>query len=207
MRLVPVTGASLFRAGWPLYSTTRQMLRWYFFGGAPDPVQIPLTWLSQPLSQRQEQPANKAVVSQPNRATIMRRNAASIARYRARLFTVTLDSPTTGVAAALADQTVTYQTPRMTSPRLVIDLTYRTQDERYRVLSIQIGDRIVITGTPPEYATGANSLVITGISRTIGVRANKIQFTTDPVLGAVAGVPGPWYRVGGRLDGTAIFPA
>jgi len=161
--------------------------------GAPAPVEIPLCWLTQPVQLRLEKPHTTASVSQPNFGTA----SATAGAASDFPFEATLESATGGDAQNLADFTVAYRSlPLMRSPVLIIDLMHRSDAEKVMLLRIERNQRIKITGTPPEYPAGAQHLIVSGITNTVGVFARKLRFTTRPVIGTSPGVSGPWFYPG-----------
>ena len=194
--------------GWPRFG--RRILATPAVGGlAPPPTQIPLLWLSQPLPHRMDPPYNNAEVTQANGGAVGRkRDAASIAEYGDQPFVETLHTATALDATALAIFAVTRRgDPRVRSPQLTVNLLYRTDAEKQLLLSVRRNRRIQITGVPPEFPEGADSLVVTGITHQIGVAVRLIHFATRAVIGTTPGVPGPWFRVGSSaLGGTDLIP-
>lgn len=175
-------------------------------GGLPlAPAQIPVIWFSDPLSLRLVRPATHAEVTQ-NDGVVARADAAGatvVVPFTATLFTGCDADP-----ANLAHWVITYQAQaRMTSPSLVIDLLYRTDAERIYLLGIGRNRRIQILGLPPQWPAGADSLVVRGIHHELGTQVRRIQWVTSPIVGLVAGVPGPWFRRGSSSrGGTDIRP-
>lgn len=196
--------------GWPRFG--RRSLATPAIGGlASPPVNIPLLWLSQPLSHRLDQVYNETGVTQSGAdigAESRGRNLASIAEIGSSPFTASLATATAADPAALSSWTLNYRGDfRVRSPQLTVNFLYRTDAERQLLLSVQRNRRIRITGVPPEYPEGADSLVVTGISHTIGVATRLIHFTTRSVIGTTPGVPGPWFRVGSSaVGGSDIVP-
>lgn len=178
-------------------------------GLAPPPTAIPLLWLSQPLPHRMDPPYNNAEVTQANGGAVGRkRDAASITEYGDQPFTETLHTLTALDASALATFAITRRgDPQVRSPRLTVNLLYRTDAEKQLLLSVRRNRRIQITGVPPEFPEGAHSLVVTGITHEIGVTVRLIHFATRAVTGTTPGTPGPWFRVGSSaLGGSDLIP-
>lgn len=174
----------------------------------PAPTQIPICWLSQPVQLRLEQPYNYAEVGQANGTRAVANDADSVSEVGTFAFTATLNTMLDADPAALATWTVAYQaTPRVGAPTLIIDLLYRTEAEISMLLRIDRHQRIQLTGVPPEFPEGASNLVITGRTNELAVNRRRITFTTAPVIGLTAGIPGPWFRVDASLlDGSDILP-
>lgn len=194
--------------GWPRLG--RRLLATPAVGGlAPPPTEIPLLWLSQPLPHRMDPPYNNAEVTQASGGAVgRRRDTASIAEFGDQPFTATLSTATAADAVALASYVINRRgDARVRSPRLTVNLLYRTDAERQLLLNVRRNRRIRITGVPPEFPEGADSLVVTGITHDIGVTTRLIHFATRAVIGTEPGVPGPWFRLGSSaLGGTDIVP-
>lgn len=176
-------------------------------GVASDPASIPVTWLSQPLTLRLQQPITHAEVTQTDGSTA-RADATTLATYGVFPFTATLSTAVDADATNLAHWTVTYNaTPRMTSPSIVINLLYRSDDEKWTLLNIGRGRRIRITGLPTQWPTGADTLVVRGIRHETTEFTRALSWVTEPVVGTTAGVPGPWFRWDSSgFGGTDIRP-
>jgi len=174
----------------------------------PPPIDIPICWLSNPVNLRLERPFNYAAVTPQGFPTATKRDADSIAEVGVCPFEAALHTPIAADAANLANWIVTYQaTPRTRAPSLLIDLMYRTDQERILLRRIERNMRIRLTGTPAEFPEGANSLVVTGITNELGLAVRQITLTTTYVLGSTPGVPGPWFRTDvSATDGTHVVP-
>jgi hypothetical protein len=172
-------------------------------GLAPPPTEIPLLWLSQPLALRMEPPYNEANVN-----SVYAADQDSIDEYGANPFDATLAGAIGDDAGNLATWTVNRRAdPRMRVTQLTVDLLYRTDTERQLLLSVRRNRRVRITGVPPEFPEGADSLIVTGITHEIGETVRRIHFTTQAVVGTTPGVPGPWFRLGtSALGGTDLVP-
>lgn len=172
------------------------------------PVEIPLCWLSNPVRLRLNKPLNQATVSQAAGAVGYSINRASASAYTINPFSANLESAVAGDAQSLADFVTAYRAePRVSSPTLVIDLLYRTESERRRILGVTAGRRIQLTGTPDEFPEGAGSLVVAGVHNAIGVSVRQVTWTTSPVIGVEPGTPGPWFYLdSSRPDSTDIVP-
>jgi hypothetical protein len=174
--------------------------------GLPDPAaQIPLTWFSSPLGMRLERPYNHAEVSQVGGVDARADNLTSIAFAKGVYpFSASLTTAVDADASNLAHWTVTYYgDPRMRSPALKIDLLYRTDDQKRFLLRLGIGTRIRITGVPAAWPAGADHLVIVGIGHEMTLSRRILRWTTQPVVGLVPGVAGPWFRWGSSFWGSA----
>jgi len=169
----------------------------------PAPVKIPICWLSQPVRLRLDPPVNAATVSVPGGPTGRYKDDASIASTRSRFaFTATLTTVTPSDATNLAHWVVTYGIGQRThSPELTIDLLYRTDAEKIRLLRITRGRRIEITGVPDNFPEGAAHQIVTGITHEIGLRVRRMRLTTAAVVGGEPGVAGPWVRLGASRPG------
>lgn len=171
----------------------------------PAPIKIPICWLSQPVKLRLERPINAATISVPGGTTGRYKDDASIAAVRSRYpYTATLTTVTPSDATNLAHWVVTYGVEQRTrSPQLIIDLLYRTDAEKIRLLRITLGRRIEITDVPDNFPEGAAHLLVIGITHEIGLRTRRMLLTTTAIIGSDPGVAGPWTRLGhSRLDGS-----
>lgn len=174
----------------------------------PPPFDIPICWLSNDVMLRLEKPVNFAAVTVNGGATATKTDIASRDEYGSFPFTATLHTPIAADAANLAVWTIAYRaTPRTRAPELIIDLMYRSDEERIFLRRIERNCRIRLTGVPAEFPEGASSLVVSGITNEIGYAVRRLTFTTDYVLGIVPGVPGPWFRTDvSSLDGPHVVP-
>lgn len=197
----------------PGNSAAATVLNNYFWGtgvvAPPPPIEIPLLWLSQPLPHRMDPPYNDAEVTQANGGSVARRrNRTSIDEVGVQPFGATLDTATGTDAVALAAYVIAQRgEARVRSPRLTVDLLYRTPSEQRLLLRIRRGRRILITGVPAGFPEGADSLVVTGVSHEIGVTVRLLHLTTAAVVGSTPGTPGPWFRLGSSvMGGTDTYP-
>lgn len=191
----------------PSYTGATTPINDYFWpAGPPAPVAVPLCWLTGTVSLRQRPAQNKAVVTGANSVAARAVNRPSVATYTATPFTATLDTACTADAGSLANWVVAYRSePRVAIPQLVFNLLMRTDSERRLLLGVRLGRRITLTGTPAEFPAGANSLIVAGIGHTVGVQVRTLTWTLSPVDGAIAGTPGPWFRIGSsRWDGPDV---
>lgn len=69
-------------------------------------------------------------------------------------------------------------------------------------------DEVTLTGpTAHGWPTGATELVVEGITHSITADVRTVTWNTAPIVGAVAGVPGPWFYLDdSRLGGTDVVP-
>lgn len=191
----------------PGSSAAASILNHYFWGtgvvAAPPPVEIPLLWLSQPLPHRMDPPYNDAeVTASSSGVAARRRNRTSISEVGVQSYTASLETATAGDPAALVAYVIARRgEARVRSPRITIDLLYRTPSEQRHLLRIRRGRRILITGVPANFPEGANSLVVTGVSHEIGVTVRLLHLTTAAVVGSTPGRPGPWFRLGSSAIG------
>lgn len=176
-------------------------------GLAPVPYDIPVCWLSQPVVLRMEPPFTTAAITRDG-ATYRDKHDANRAEYGDFPFTATLETAQDLDPARLAHWTITYQsTPRVRSPQFTINLLYRSDTEKLGLLRIPRWSRIRLTGVPPEFPEGASSLILAGARHQISGFGRLLHITTAPVVGAAAGVPGPWFRLGSsRWGGTDVIP-
>lgn len=194
------------------YGVAAAVTNEYFWGtgvaAPPPPVEIPICWLTSPVPLRLEQAVNDATVSQAGGAESHAEDSASVTDYTVNEFTETLYTRIAADARNLAQHAVTYGAePRMRSPELVLDLMHRTDVERWRILRVQQGQRILLTDVPAEFPVGADSLVVSGIRHEVGLAVRRVHWTTSPVVGSTPGVPGPWFYTDDSLtDGTDLLP-
>jgi hypothetical protein len=175
---------------------------------APVPVAIPFTWLLPPWPLRSDPPINAATIDQTGGATAYAANTASQAEYGVVSSTATLDTLLAQDAVNYATWLVNYYTvPRVRVPALTIDLAPRSDDERATILALEIGRRITLTGMPVGYPAEATNLVVEGTLEQNSVTGGTVTLATSPMIGSVAGTPGPWLRLGSsRLGGTDVTP-
>jgi len=195
---------------------------WFWGSGAPDATVIPWTWLTVPIELRADQPINSAAITRVNQAAATVNATASQTTYGVFAAATTLDTISPDDAANLAAFLTTYYAnPLMRCPTITMSLVPRTDEERWRILGREIGDRFTLgPGTvqdapghttvlpvPAGLPIGAQSLVIEGIQHASSVTDRVAEWTTAPLLGSSPGVEGPWFRLGSsRLDGTDALP-
>lgn len=181
-------------------ATSRTVADDWFWGVVPPPVVvIPYGWLSPPAAFRADQPINAPQITRSGQGTTAYPNAASIAQYGEFPLSVTLATSSGADAPALAYWFSTYYSGfRMRCPSLTINLldARRTQDEIWRVLGVRIGDRLSIPDAPATWPEGTNTLMVEGVTHTVSQNERRVTFNTSPVIGATAGVVGPWFREG-----------
>lgn len=186
-------------------ATSRAVADDWFWGVAPPPVTvIPYSWLSPPAFFRADQPINSPQIQRTGAGTAVRPNATSISQYGEFPVSISLATLSSADAPALAYWFSTYYSGfRMRCPSLTINLldSRRTQDEIWRVLGVRIGDRISIPDAPVTWPEGANTLMVEGIAHTVSQNERRVTFNTSPVIGATAGVVGPWFREGISVAG------
>lgn len=185
--------------GWT--SPGAELVRLYFFGNTPPaPAEIPYSWIRTPARFRQDTLINTAVVAQTGGVTARARDAESIRGFGMTSIPFTLDCADATTPRLLADFTVDLlatqpaEIPRTRIAELtLVPLIERTDAEIWRILDRKEGDRITITNAPADWPAGANSLVIVGIAHRVTVEGRIVTWRTTPVLGRVAGEPGPWF--------------
>jgi len=183
---------------------------WFWGGQAPDATVIPWTWLGAPLELRADQPINQATVTRDGDFQKVVNAAASQATYGVFAVSATMATLSVDDALNLATFLTTYYAnPLMRCPTVSISLVHRNDEERWRVLGREIGDRFTLgPGTvqdapghttvlpvPAGLPIGAQSLVIEGIQTASSVTDRVVEWTTAPLLGASPGVEGPWFRI------------
>jgi hypothetical protein len=186
---------------------------WFFPYGPPTPIQIPFAWLTTPLSARPDKPFTTATVTQTGGSTARGKSAASLAEYGQNNFSAALSTAVDADPGCLTQFVLAYyatppgSVPRTRFPTLRLILNGRTPSEQMRILGLALGTRITITGVPVSWPAGASQQVIEGI-RQSGVGSQRVvEWNTSPVIGAAAGVSGPWFRADSSLaDGTDVAP-
>ncbi len=195
---------------------------WFWGGGPPTPTTIPWTWLSPPFAMRPDQPINSAQITQVNQAAVTSTAPASQSTYGTFAAATQLDTILAADAANYAAFLTTYYAnPLLRVPAFTFSLAARTDDERWRILGREIGDRFtlgpgvvqdypghtVTLPVPAGLPAGARSMVIEGIEHTSSVTGRVVVWTTAPLLGADPGTEGPWFRKDySFLDGTDAVP-
>lgn len=186
-------------------------------GLAPAPLQIPYSWLQPPLRTRTDKPVTTAAVTQAARAG-SRTNANaedddSLDEYGDNPFAATLYTDCDADPANLAQWVLDYyaiqpgDVPRTRFMSLRICLSKRTDDEKFFLLQgLSVGGRISIHGHPATWPTGLSQQVVEGIHHIIG-ELREVELITSPVVGAVHGVAGPWFRYDvSAWDGSDVIP-
>lgn len=171
---------------------------WYLGGYPPAAVQVPISWVSPPFTVRQDTPLDVAEVTRGS-TTVRSKNQTVVTANRGRewTFTETLDSVAPVDAPSLAKWvTDTYTGGRPRSPGLTLVLNARTEAEIYKILSVRQGTRVSLTGAPASWPTGATEHVVEGVRHTALGDIRTVVWVTTPVIGATAGVPGPWFTLG-----------
>lgn len=191
---------------WTGDETSRSVaVHWYLDGlQAPEPVEIPWSWLSGPMRFRQDRAATHAAVSKVGGGTAI----AQVSADEQISFTASLQSGNDVDPANLAQFVVDYYDEartRLAEVRLV--LNERTDEELWTILGVEIGTRITITGTPTGWPEGADSLVVEGIHPESSTDYRAVTWATSPVIGEAAGEVGPFFRVDvSTLDGGDKLP-
>lgn len=182
---------------------TQQIIAdWALPPGPPAPVQIPYTWLSPGLRGRPDKPLTTAVVAQDSGVTAERFNNNALTEYGDNPFELTMFTDGVDDPANLAEFVLKYyatqpgQVPRTRFPSLTVVLNGRTVAEQWRLLGLKQGDRITITDAPSTWPAGTTEQVVEGVRHILGSNARTVQLNTSPVIGATAGMAGPWFRLG-----------
>lgn len=176
----------------------------------PPPYLIPICWLTGDVTLRLDQPINTATVTQSGVGDAYAESAASVAEYGVWATSATLYDPIPEDAGNLASWTVNYfASPRMRAPSLTLDLLAggRTDAEIAMLLRIPRFSRIQLTGVPAEFPEGASTLIVRGVTHQRGIQVRRMTITTGPVVGAVLGTPGPWFRIdSSTIGGSDVVP-
>lgn len=184
----------------------------WFWTGAPDPTQIPWTWLSMPLSFRYDQPINSAQITGLNGVLAQGNNTASQIQYGTFSASATLTTALAVDAANFAQFLVAYYAnPLLRCPTWTFDLTgpqFVPDENMWRVLGSEIGDRVTLApskltdGTttitlpvPAGLPAGARSLTIEGMQHASSPTVRTVTWTTGALIGPTPGVEGPWFRL------------
>jgi hypothetical protein len=183
---------------------------WFWGGGAPDVTVIPWTWLQMPLAMRPDPPINSVSVTRNNSSASIANSPASQATYGVFAASASLDTISLDDAANFAAFLVAYYAnPLMRCPIITMSLVPRTDEEKWRILGRELGDRFtlgpgtvqdypghtVILPVPAGLPAGVRSLVIEGIHHSSSVTDRIVEWTTAPLLGSAPGVEGPWFRL------------
>lgn len=197
---------------------------WFWGGGAPDATIIPWTWLSMPMALRQDKPINSVQITGASNIVATASAASSQTTYGTFAASATLTTALLADAGNFAAFLVAYYSnPMMRCPTWTIDLTgvqFQTDENRWRVLGREIGDRVTLGPStlpgpqgpitlpvPPGLPPGVVSLVIEGIEHDSSPISRLISWTTSPLIGSTPGVEGPWFRLDtSRMDGTDVMP-
>jgi len=195
---------------------------WFWGGQAPDATIIPWTWLTMPLELRADQPINSAEITRTDQFPSIVNNATSQATFGVFAAATTVDTFSADDAVNLATFLTTYYAnPLMRCPTVTLSLVHRTDEERWRILGREIGDRFtlgpatvqdfpghtVVLPVPAGLPLAARSLVIEGIEDTSSVLGRTVAWTTAPLLGASPGAEGPWFRIDQSvIGGTDAIP-
>lgn len=216
-RLAFVGGADVFDVDLELWpdlpgAPIRLVAGDYFWGtGTTEafaPVGIPYAWVSSPVARRPTAVINSAAVTQVDGPTAYANGATSIARYGRGSAEVTLDTACDADPAALAAFMVAYfGQPRPRQPVFVLNLYDRTDTECLRILRVELGQRVLLTGTPTGWPPGAANFVVEGIHHTGAVDQRTVAWSTSAIVGTTATEPGPWLRWdASRWDGSDLRP-
>lgn len=195
---------------------------WFWGGQPPVPTIIPWTWLQAPIEMRIDQPINSAEITPTGGNSSSASNFPSQATYGVFSASASLDTISIDDAQNFATWLVTYYAnPLLRVPVLTLSLIHRTDEERWRILGREAGDRITLgPGTiqdapghlvtlpvPAGLPPGAVSFVIEGFHHTSSPTERTVEWTTAPLIGTTPGIPGPWFRWDySRLDGTDVIP-
>lgn len=182
---------------------------WFFGATAVTPVQIPFSWLSTPAQWRSDNPITSAAVAVTGGATAYASTPVSQVEFGDNQYAATLDTAVQQDATSLAAHAMFYyatnpaSVPRRRFVRLVFILNARTQVEQWRILQVQRGDRITITGAPATWPASVTAQVVDGVAHGIGDNERRVAWLTSPVIGEVDGASGPFFRLDSSLLGGA----
>jgi hypothetical protein len=183
-------------------------------GLAPLPVAIAYSWISPGLQWRHDKPTTTTTVSVTGGSTVRGFDTNALAEYGDNTFTATLDTAVLADATALSHFTLAYfatqpgAVPRQRFLVLSLALTNRTDAEKLLLMRVSRGDRITITDPPNTWPASLVTQVVEGNRHLLGPDDRVVQWITSPVVGAVDGAAGPWFRLGSsRLGGTDAVTA
>ncbi len=179
---------------------------WYLGGlSAPEPVEIPFSWLSGTIRFRQVKPYNYASVGKVGAGTAVA-VAAGVVDEQVD-FTESTATSNDVDAPNRAHHVVTYYAQsrvRMSQLRFV--LNQRETTEIWTLLGVGVGRRVRLTGTPAGWPEGGADLVVEGVThRSRQVR--ELVWSASPVIGLALGEVGPFFRAGvSTLGGDDLLP-
>jgi hypothetical protein len=195
-----VTAAALRPALRYSEQTASRVLNDYWWGSSPLPVSIPFGWIDSPANWVEDPPLNVAQISGTPGASAS--DPDSIDEFGEFTFTATLASATAVDSMTLAHWVLAYyatgpnEVPRVRFQGLRFVLNQRSQGEIRTLLQVGEGRRVSITGTPATWPVGAEEQVVEGIAHSCDNDGGRfLDWITSPVIGEVAGVPGPWFRL------------
>lgn len=184
-------------------------------GTPPAVTVIPWIWLQAPLELRSDPPINSAQITRTRQPTSTVNNTTSQATYGVFAASTNLDTISPDDATSFATWLVAfYSKPLLRAPTLTLSLVNRTDDERWLILNLEIGQRIalgpgtvqdfpghtVVVPLPAGLPPGALSFVIEGIHHASSVDNRVVEWTTSPLIGATPGAEGPWFRLDTSLS-------
>jgi hypothetical protein len=197
----------------------------WFWTGAPDPILIPWTWLSMPLSLRQDAPINSAQITGLSGVVAQANNTAAQNQFGTFSASGTLTTALQADAANFGQFLVTYYgNPLLRCPTWTFDLTgpqFYADENKWKVLGRELGDRVTLTSStltdsggttvtlpvPAGLPAAARNLTIEGIQHASSPTVRTVTWTTGPLLGPTPGVEGPWFRLDySFLGGTDARP-
>lgn len=156
--------------------------------GVPsDPVEIPYSWISPPLTRRPTTAITKAQISQTGGATsTVSASSATVSQYGVNTAEAQLDTAVDADAFNLATFLTTYEsTPRPRQPIVRLILLRRTDDERLKILGVTLGTRVRITDAPTTWPAGAVTFVVEGVRHAITNDFRSVEWMTSAPVGTL----------------------
>lgn len=173
------------------------------------PVEIPYSWIADPIIRKPTTAITKAQIGQLGGLTAYSSAATGpVNQYGVNTAQVTLDTVCDADPLNLADFLTTYQSvPRPRQPALTFNLLNRTDSECLLILSVGLARRVRITGAPVGQPPGALNFVVEGIKHVLAVEERTVTWATSALIGVTTTDPGPWFRVGtSSLGGSDLVP-
>jgi len=179
-------------------------------GGLPlPPVEIPFSWISDPIVRKPTTAITKAQVSQAGGTTSYSSASAALVRqFGANSAVVSLSNASDADQMNLAVFFTTYQaTPRPRQPLLTLNLFSRTEAEADLILAVPLAARVRVTGAPAATPPGALNFTLQGIRHVMGVEVRTVTWSTAALIGTTTTAPGLWFRLGtSTLGGSDLVP-
>lgn len=166
---------------------------------------IPKTWIGSDLLIRQDDPINDATVSRSGGSSARSVDSTSVATYGTYATSQSVAVANDSELAYRAQWfTYAYANPRVRTPQVPLDLTWRSAAERATVLGLDISSRLALTGLPATMPPEATALYVEGWTEEIGITGHRIVLNCSPVIGSVPGQSDVFWQIGhptrGQID-------